>query len=64
MYLFLSGNNLSPNGIVEDENNELKAILYEVKNTFNEQHTYIFPVQKNAENAKRKQHRRNSQIMI
>ena len=24
------------------ENNELKAIFYEVKNTFNEQHTYIF----------------------
>ena len=27
-----------------DENSILKAILYEVKNTFNEQHTYIFPV--------------------
>ena len=26
------------------EENELKAILYEVKNTFNEQHTYVFPV--------------------
>lgn len=25
-----------------DENSQLKAILYEVKNTFNEQHTYIF----------------------
>ena len=25
-----------------DENLELKAILYEVKNTFNEQHTYLF----------------------
>ena len=25
---------------------QLKAILYEVKNTFNEQHTYIFPVDK------------------
>ena len=25
-----------------DENFKLKAILYEVKNTFNEQHTYIF----------------------
>jgi len=25
-----------------DENSELKAILYEVKNTFNEQHTYVF----------------------
>ena len=30
-----------------NENFELKAILYEVKNTFNEQHTYIFPVDKN-----------------
>jgi len=26
----------------------LKAILYEVKNTFDEQHTYIFPVNKNS----------------
>jgi uncharacterized protein len=26
------------------EENQLKAILYEVKNTFNEQHTYVFPV--------------------
>ena len=26
------------------DGNILKAILYEVKNTFNEQHTYIFPV--------------------
>ena len=26
------------------ENKNLKAILYEVKNTFNEQHTYIFKV--------------------
>ena len=26
------------------DENVLKAILYEVKNTFNEQHTYIFPV--------------------
>ena len=26
------------------DRNILKAILYEVKNTFNEQHTYIFPV--------------------
>ena len=26
-----------------DENLQLKAILYEVKNTFNEQHTYVFP---------------------
>ena len=25
-----------------DKNSKLKAILYEVKNTFNEQHTYIF----------------------
>ena len=29
-----------------DENN-LKVILYEVKNNFNEQHTYIFPVDQN-----------------
>ena len=28
--------------------NELKAILYEVKNTFDEQHTYIFPVEKSS----------------
>jgi len=26
-----------------DKNSQLKAILYEVKNTFNEQHTYVFP---------------------
>ena len=26
------------------DENVLKAILYEVKNTFNEQHTYVFPV--------------------
>ena len=26
-----------------DNNLQLKAILYEVKNTFNEQHTYVFP---------------------
>ena len=26
-----------------DTNSKLKAILYEVKNTFNEQHTYVFP---------------------
>ena len=26
-----------------DDNFHLKAILYEVKNTFNEQHTYVFP---------------------
>ncbi len=25
-----------------DENSKLKAVLYEVKNTFNEQHTYVF----------------------
>ncbi len=29
------------------EDNILKAILYEVKNTFNEQHTYIFKVKDN-----------------
>ena len=29
-----------------NENSQLKAILYEVKNTFNEQHTYVFPVEK------------------
>ena len=27
-----------------DENSRLKAVLYEVKNTFNEQHTYVFSV--------------------
>ncbi len=27
-----------------DENLQLKAVLYEVKNTFNEQHTYVFTV--------------------
>ncbi len=26
-----------------DDNLQLKAVLYEVKNTFNEQHTYVFP---------------------
>ena len=26
-----------------DKNSQLKAVLYEVKNTFNEQHTYVFP---------------------
>ena len=31
------------------ENNKLKAILYEVKNTFNEQHTYIFKIRSNEE---------------
>ena len=30
------------------EGNKLKVILYEVKNTFNEQHTYIFLVDKNS----------------
>ncbi len=30
------------------EANKLKAILYEVKNTFNEQHTYIFLVNENS----------------
>ena len=27
-----------------NENSELKAVLYEVKNTYNEQHTYVFSV--------------------
>ena len=31
------------------ENNLLKAIFYEVKNTFNEQHTYIFKIKDNEE---------------
>ena len=26
------------------ENSQLKAVLYEVKNTFDEQHTYVFPI--------------------
>ena len=30
------------------ENNTLKAIFYEVKNTFNEQHTYIFKINNGA----------------
>ena len=30
------------------ENNKLKAIFYEVKNTFNEQHTYIFKIKENS----------------
>ena len=34
--------------IIFYKNNELKAILYEVKNTFNEQHTYVFPVEKSS----------------
>ncbi len=29
------------------ENNNLRAIFYEVKNTFNEQHTYIFKIKNN-----------------
>ena len=29
------------------ENKDLKAIFYEVKNTFNEQHTYIFKIKNN-----------------
>jgi len=39
------------------ENNVLKAIFYEVKNTFNEQHTYIFKVggnEKLEQNCKKK----------
>ena len=35
------------------ENNNLKAIFYEVKNTFNEQHTYIFKI-KDSENIEQK----------
>ena len=35
------------------ENNNLKAIFYEVKNTFNEQHTYIFKI-KNDKNIDQK----------
>ena len=31
-----------------NDNSQLKAILYEVKNTFNEQHTYVFPVEKSS----------------
>ena len=31
------------------ENKNLKAVMYEVKNTFNEQHTYIFKVKSNNE---------------
>ena len=33
-----------------DENLKLKAILYEVKNTFNEQHTYVFSVSTSSNN--------------
>ena len=32
---------------IYDENSKLISILYEVKNTFGEQHTYIFKVEKN-----------------
>jgi len=32
---------------IYDNNSDLISILYEVKNTFNEQHTYIFKVKKN-----------------
>ncbi len=35
------------------ENNNLRAIFYEVKNTFNEQHTYIFKI-KNDQNIEQK----------
>ncbi len=35
------------------ENNDLRSIFYEVKNTFNEQHTYIFKI-KNNENIQQK----------
>ena len=31
------------------ENDKMKAIFYEVKNTFNEQHTYIFKIKNNDE---------------
>ena len=34
---------------VYDKNSNLISILYEVKNTFNEQHTYIFKLQKSKE---------------
>ena len=34
---------------VYDKNSNLVSILYEVKNTFNEQHTYIFKLQKSKE---------------
>ena len=36
-----------------DENLQLKAVLYEVKNTFNEQHTYIFKIKDNQDIAQR-----------
>jgi len=35
------------------EDNQLKAIFYEVKNTFNEQHTYIFKIKDNEEIAQK-----------
>ena len=31
-----------------NENSQLKAVLYEVKNTFNEQHTYVFKASPNS----------------
>ena len=36
-----------------NEKSELRAILYEVKNTFNEQHTYIFKIKDNQDIAQR-----------
>ena len=35
------------------EDNQLRAIFYEVKNTFNEQHTYIFKIKDNEEIAQK-----------
>ena len=35
------------------EDNKLKAIFYEVKNTFNEQHTYIFKIKDSEEIAQK-----------
>ena len=32
-----------------DKNSKLKTVLYEVKNTFNEQHTYIFRIKESSE---------------
>ena len=32
---------------IYDNNEKLISVLYEVKNTFNEQHTYIFKVEEN-----------------
>ena len=34
--------------ILKPKNSKLKTILYEVKNTFNEQHTYVFRVKKSS----------------